>query len=136
MAEIAQELANLRQGLALLGAKPCSVCGKFYLCSDPGNLFAAGAHSVCYACLSGWWRACCQHLDAQERETIEYRLKDWLVKFHHAKVCREAKELPEENQQEIHLVVGCRECKGSGIAGGERCRHCLGNRTVWVVTLK
>ena len=136
VARLERDIANMKQGLSLLGVKPCSVCGKFCLSSDPGNLFNAGHDSVCYSCLAAWWPDCCGHLDVQERETIEYRLKDWLVKFHQAKVCREFKELPAKELQDIHIVVGCRECKGTGVMGGDRCRHCLGNGTVWVVTLK
>jgi integrase len=98
----------------LLGVKPCSVCGKFCLSSDPGNLFNASRDSVCYSCLATWWPDCCGHLEAHERETIEYRLKDWLVKFHQAKVCREFKELPAKELQDIQIVVECREFKGTG----------------------
>jgi hypothetical protein len=136
LAQLQRDMANLKQGLGLLGVKPCAVCGKYHSSADPGNLFTAGCDSVCYSCLSGWGPGCCSHLDLQERESIEYRLKDWLVKYHHAKVCRESRELPPKELQDIHIVVACRECKRTGVAGGERCRHCLGNRTVWVVTMK
>jgi hypothetical protein len=134
--EMAREIANLKQGLGLLGVKPCSVCGRFFLGSDPGSFFTAGRESVCYGCLPGWWPGCCQHLDTGVREPIEYKLKDWLIHFHGGKTYRELKELPAAELQNVRVVVSCRECKGSGAMGGDRCRHCSGNGTVWVITLK
>jgi hypothetical protein len=133
---LAREIANLKQGLGLLGVKPCSVCGRFFLGSDPGSFFSACGDSVCYGCLPGWWPQSCQRLSAGERETLEYKLKDWLIHFHGGKTYRELKELPAPELQNVHVVVSCKECHGSGVMGGERCRHCAGNGTVWVVTLK
>ena len=136
VARLEHDVANLKQALGLLGVKPCSVCGKFYLCSNPGNLFTAGDQSVCYACLSSWWLDRCHCLSIPERESIERNLRRWLVVHHGAKVYRELSELPPEEQQNVRVIVTCHECKGSGRMGGERCRHCLGNRNVWVITPK
>ena len=55
LARLERDMAKVKDALGLLGAKPCSVCGKFYLRSDPGNLFKACGDSVCYACFSSWW---------------------------------------------------------------------------------
>jgi len=136
LARLEHEVANLKQAIGLLGVKPCVVCGKFYLCSNPGNLFTAGDESVCYTCLSGWWLDRCHSLSISDRESIEHNLGRWLVAHHGAKVYRELSELPSEEHQDVRLIVTCYECKGSGKMGGDRCRHCLGNRNVCVVTPK
>lgn len=136
LAHLERDMANVKDALNLLGAKPCSVCGKFYLRSNQGDLFKACGDSVCYACFSNWWLDRCQNLSAHDREPIEYKLTRWLIDHHRAMVFREFTELPPKELQDVHMVVGCRECKGSGKVGGERCRNCHGNRTVWVVTLK
>jgi hypothetical protein len=136
LARLEQELAQMKQGLALLGAKPCSVCGRYYLSANTGTLFHAGDELVCYACLSPWWRERCPQLRLAERGAIEHRLLRWLVEHHGAQVFRELKDLPPSELRDIHLVVSCPECDGTGKEGGERCRHCLGNRNVWVITQK
>jgi len=136
LARLQREMENVKNALGLLGARPCSVCVKFYLSSDPGNLLKACGDSVCYACFSGWWADRCQGLSISDRESNEYKIMHWLIDHHRAKVYREFSELPPKELQDVRVVVGCRECKGSGKMGGERCRHCLGNRTVWVVNLK
>lgn len=137
LARLERDMANVKDALGLLGAKPCSVCGKFYLRSNLGDLFKACGDSVCYACLSGWWSAVCPKLSVQDRTPIEHKLTRWLIDHHQATVFREFSELPPREHQDVHIVVGCQECKGSGKQfGTERCRSCLGNGTVWVVTLK
>ena len=137
LARLERDMANVKDALGLLGAKPCSVCGKFYLRSDPGNLFKACGDSVCYACFSSWWPDVCPKLSVHDRKAIEHKLTRWLIDHHQATVFREFSELPPRELQDVHIVVGCQECKGSGKqSGSERCRHCLGNGTVWVVTLK
>jgi hypothetical protein len=49
---------------------------------------------------------------------------------------RELNELPPTEIQDVHLIVGCAECSGTGTFAGERCRHCLGNRNISVITFK
>ena len=138
--DLQQELAQLKDALALLGARPCVHCGKFYLTADPGNLFNAGPNSgterVCYNCIAPWWRARCPELTIPERQSIEPKLMRWLLDHHGAKVYRDLKDLPPEATQDIHLTLGCAECAGTGILAGDRCRHCAGNRNVWVITFK
>ena len=136
LAALQHDVANLREALGLLGVKPCCCCGRFFLGTNPGNLFAAGSDSVCYACFSGWWKGHCRDLDVSTRESMEHNLMRWLIANHGAKVYRELRELPPEEGQYLRLVVTCYECKGTGKMGVDRCRHCLGNRNVWVVTLK
>ena len=137
LARIQRDLVNVKDALGVLGAKPCSVCGKFYLRSNPGDLFKACGDSVCYDCFSSWWSGTCPKLSVHDRESIEYKLTRWLIDHHKATVFHEFSELPPTELQDIHIVVGCHECKGSGKQyGSERCRSCLGNGTVWVVTLK
>ena len=134
--QLEQELAKMKRALALLGARPCSVCGTYYLTSNPGNLVHAGAERVCYICLSGWWLERSHELGIPEREAIEHKLMHWLTEYRDGKVYRELRDLPPSELQNVHLVVSCPECAGTGKLGGERCRHCLGNRNVWVITFK
>jgi hypothetical protein len=146
--DLQQELAHLKDALALLGARPCVHCGKFYLTADPGNLFNAvinagpnaspnpSAERVCYNCIQPWWHDRCPTLTVPERQSIEPKLMRWLLEHHGAKVYRDLKDLPPAETQDIHLTVGCAECAGTGILAGDRCRHCAGNRNVWVITLK
>ena len=135
-ANLQQELANVKDALALLGARPCCTCGRFYLTTNPGNLFNSGTERVCFACISKWWRARCPTLTIPERQAIEPKLMRWLIEHHEAKVFRDLNELPPAEIQDVHLIVGCAECGGTGILAGDRCRHCLGNRNVWVITFK
>lgn len=136
LARLQHDVANLKEALGLLGVRPCCFCGTFFLSTNPANLFATGSDSVCYACLPEWWRGRCHDLDVTDRASIEHNLMRWLIANHHAKVYRELTELPPEESQYFRLVVTCYECKGTGRMGVDRCRHCLGNRNVWVVTPK
>ena len=136
LAHIERELANVKDALGLLGAKPCCACGKFYLSSTSGNLFNSGTERVCYTCISTWWRERCTQLNIPERQAIEHKLMRWLIEYHDAKVFRELRELPPSEVQDVHLIVECAECNGTGTQAGERCPHCLGNRNVWVITFK
>ena len=135
LARLERDVASLKNALIQMGAKPCCCCGKFYLDSS-GRLFASDGVSVCYACLPSWWDECCRGLAVPEREAVEYKLTYWLIANHNAKVFRELKELPPKEVQEVHLVVACRECKGTGTMDRRPCRHCIGNGTVWVITPK
>jgi hypothetical protein len=132
--QLEQELAHIKHALGLLGAKPCSVCGRYYLSSHPENLFHAGPELICYGCLSRWWLERCPQLSVTERSGIEHKLLRWLVEHHGAQVFRELRDLPPSELQDIHLVVSCPECGATGKEGGARCQHCLGNRNLWVIT--
>jgi hypothetical protein len=59
LARLERDITNMKNALGLLGARPCSVCGKFHLVSNPGSLFTACGNPVCYDCFSGWWLAGC-----------------------------------------------------------------------------
>jgi hypothetical protein len=138
MPDLEQELIHLKEALALLGARPCVHCGKFYLTADPANLFNPGPSAVtervCYRCIQPWWQARCPTLSIPERSAIEPKLMRWLIEYHAAKVFRNLNDLPPAIAQDIHLTLGCAECAGTGILAGGRCRHCAGNRNVWVIT--
>jgi len=136
LARLEREVANLKSAFALLGARQCSSCEKFYLTSNPGNLFSACGDSVCYACLSAWWSGRCHHLDIPSRSAIEHKLMRWLVDYHGGVVFRELAQLPPQELQDVHIVVACFECSGTGKQDGERCRYCRGSGSVWVVTMK
>jgi len=135
-----QQLAHMQDALALLGARPCIHCGKYFLTADPSNLFNAGpnaaAERVCYHCIQSWWHDRCPTLSVPERQSIEPKLMRWLIEYHAAKVFRDLNGLPPEATQDVHLTLGCAECAGTGILAGGRCRHCAGNRNVWVITFK
>ena len=135
LARLEHDMANLKDALGTLGLRPCSLCGKFYPISNPGNLFTI-RDAICYACLSGWWPDHRRSLDQADRQLSESKLSDWLTRYHNAQVFREFKDLPPKELQDLNVVVACRECKGEGRLFGGRCRYCLGNGTVWVVTGK
>src|SRR5271170_6953838 len=86
LARLQHDMANLKEALGLLGVKPCCRCERFFLSTNPANLFTAGSDSVCYACLSGWWQGRCHDLDVSDRESIERNLRRWLIANHDAKV--------------------------------------------------
>jgi hypothetical protein len=134
--DLQQELAHIKDALGILGARACVHCGRFYLTASPANLFNSGTERVCYPCISAWWRARCPTLTIPERQAIEPKLMRWLIEHHEAKVFRELNDLPPADTQDIHLTLGCAECAGTGILAGDRCRHCLGNCNVWVITFK
>ena len=136
LARLQQDVANLKEALGLLGVRPCCCCGKFFLSAKAANLFTTGSDSVCYGCLPSWWPGHCHELSVADRESIERNLMRWLIANHGAKVYRELTELPPEEEQYLRLVVTCFECKGTGKMGAARCRPCLGNRNVWLVTFK
>jgi hypothetical protein len=136
VARLEHDVANLKRALGLVGVKPCSSCGTFYLSSKPGNLFISQGDAVCYTCLADWWQDRCKHLSIPERDSAEHELMRWLIANHNARVYRALGDLPPEEEQSMRLIISCHECKGTGRMGGDRCRHCLGNGNVWVVTPK
>jgi|SRR5579859_735933 len=135
LAHLERDVANLKSALVLLGIKQCSSCEKFYLTSDPGSLFTACEDTVCYACFSSWWPGRCHNLSIPGRSSIEHKLMRWLVDYHGGIVFRELSQLPPQELQDVRVVVACFECGGTGTLGGERCRYCHGNGSVWVVTM-
>lgn len=137
LANMQRELASMKNALSLLGVKPCSVCGRYFLSSNAANLFIAGGEAVCYSCFPDWWPKRCTQLGVPDREGVEHKIMRWLVAHHGGKVYRDPSELPpREDKALLHVVVGCTECKGSGKLAHQRCPHCLGNGHIRVVTPK
>jgi len=130
------ELNHFAEGLALLGAKRCSRCRRFFRSADPGALFHF-EDLVCFGCIHEWWPQRCAEFSVEDREKAEGRLVYWLKEYHHAKVVKQPARLPESNAEEFQLVATCGECHGTGsLAGNERCRYCDGRGSLWVVVLK
>lgn len=132
--QIQHDLRDLTDALALLGIKRCSVCHKFFRCSDQGALFDCGK-IICFGCVPAWWREMSAHFNSAERDQIATQLSSWLRKYHGAEVVKQKTEQgPEPNSSHFQIVVRCRECLGSGkLLEGERCRFCNGFKTVSVV---
>jgi len=127
------ELDRLKNALALLGVSDCSWCKKFLRRTDPGALFDAG-ELVCYGCIPEWWPQRYAGLTTKERENLEGKLVFWLRDHHHAETFKDPAKLPEASLQELHLVVTCLECHGTGKSlGQDHCRFCDDRGTVWVI---
>jgi hypothetical protein len=47
LARLQHDMANLKEALGLLGVKPCCHCARFFLGTNPANLFTSGNDSVC-----------------------------------------------------------------------------------------
>jgi hypothetical protein len=135
LARIECDLDHLRDGLALVGVKPCCWCRKFFRYSNNGALFDCG-ELVCYGCVPEWWQRRRTELSVEDREVVERKLTRWLLNHHHATVIRQSAKLPESQRQELRIVVACQECRGTGKLRRERCRYCDGRGTVWVVIPK
>jgi hypothetical protein len=125
------DLDRLKDALGLLGVRSCSWCKKFRH-SDHGTLFDAG-ELVCFACIHEWWPHRGAQLSSKDRETLEAKLVCWLREYHHAELFKDPARLPDSSLQELHLVAGCLECRGTGTLLGEHCRYCEGRGTVWVI---
>jgi hypothetical protein len=131
LASVERSLQHLKDGLGVLGLKPCSWCGVFYRRSDEGALFHYDEF-VCFKCVPHWWLHHCPELSAGDRQKAERELRRWLVSHHEAVVILRSGNLPEHFL--MKLVTGCEECEGSGkTPTGGRCHHCDGRGTVWVV---
>src|SRR5689334_4434969 len=87
---IERDVENLREGMGLLGVKPCSWCKRFFRLSEPGTLFDCG-ELVCYDCIREWWPHRSAELSAKEREGIERKLVRWLLNHHGAEVMRHSR---------------------------------------------
>ena len=132
LAELTSHLERLTTGVSLLGIKPCVWCKKFFRSSDPGVLFEAGT-TVCYTCIPEWWQHQSGEVSLKQKEFIEYELKNWLVRCHHAEVFKSPEKLPKEPPPKLQMVISCYECGASGNLNGENCRFCEGRGTVWAV---
>jgi hypothetical protein len=136
LAQFERDLEQMRDGLALLGAKRCAECKKFFRSSDTAVLFDSGPEQVCYPCLPIWWKQRSGELELKEREAIEHKLVRWLINYHGAELIQRARRLPEEQQQEFRLAAECDQCEGTGTSLGARCRYCGGEGSMWVVIPK
>jgi hypothetical protein len=130
---IERDLANMKEGLSLLGIRPCSSCGKFFRSSSASDTFSYMGETVCYDCLESWWEARAAKLDLATRNAFEQKLMRWLIDNHGAVVVRDPGSLPSSLEADFRLVVNCHECGGTGLLGKGQCRHCRGNKMIWVV---
>ena len=136
LARMAQELDHLKDGLALLGVKPCSSCGKYFQDADGKTLLDAG-QLVCYDCLQDWWHQRAPALGIEQRQAVEHKILRWLVANRNAKVIRQAEKMPRADAIELKIVVGCEQCNGTGkVDKGGKCHACDGRGSVWVVGLR
>jgi hypothetical protein len=133
LARLERELDHLRQGLSLLGVKPCARCRKFFRLSDAGALFDCGDVACCYECIHEWWSQRCGELSLKDRKIVEHKLVRWLMAHHDAHIVHDLGKMPKDSPQALRMVADCLECSGTGILLGERCRHCDGAGTAWVV---
>jgi hypothetical protein len=126
-----RSLQQLKDGLGLLGLKPCSSCGVLHRRSDASALFHCDDF-VCFKCIPLWWQQRSPQLAAHERQRAERELSQWLVSHHHAELILRPGNLPEHFR--MKLVTGCEDCDGNGKSpSGKLCRRCDGRGTVWVV---
>jgi len=133
LGSLERSLKQLKDGLGLLGVKPCVWCGKFRRHANPGALFDCG-ELVCFDCVPRWWLHRSPELRVGDRQRIESELRRWLVSHHNAEVIGKLGDLPKPEQLLMKLVTGCEQCDASGKTySGGRCHHCDGRGTVWVV---
>lgn len=132
LSRLERELANVKQGLALLGVQACVRCVKFFRISDPGSLFDAG-QMVCFNCIPQWWPERSPELSVADRETVERKLVHWLLNYHQAKAIKRSDEASAAGSQEFRIVACCEECSGTGVFASSRCHFCGGRGTLWVV---
>jgi hypothetical protein len=130
---IERDLANMKEGLSLLGIRACSNCGKFFRSSSASDTFSFSGETVCFDCLESWWAALSPTLDLATRNAFEQKLMRWLIDHYDAVVVRDPASLPPSQQADFQLVVNCHECAGTGLLGKTQCRHCRGNKMIWVV---
>jgi hypothetical protein len=133
LARIERDLDHLRQGLGLLGVKPCAWCKKFFRLSDAGALFDCGDLACCYGCIHEWWSHQSGELSLKDRKIVEHKLVRWLMAHHNAHIIHQLGKIPEDSLQARRIVADCLECAGTGILLGGRCHHCNGAGTAWVV---
>jgi hypothetical protein len=128
-----RDLANLKEGLILLGIRPCSSCGKFFHSENASETFSYKGETVCFDCLDSWWTARSANLDMETRSAFERKLMRWLIDNYEAVVVRDPASMPKSMVADFRLVVNCHECAGTGMLGKSKCRHCKGNKVIWVL---
>ena len=128
-----RDLANMKEGLGLLGIRPCSACGKFFRSSSTGETFSYMGETVCYDCLESWWKSRATNLDMSTRSTVEQKLMRWLIDNHDAVVVKDPASVRSAQFADFRLVVNCHECAATGLLGKAKCRHCRGNKVIWVI---
>jgi hypothetical protein len=131
VARIDRDLENLKNGLSLLGVKPCCCCGTFFRSSERNRLFDCG-DLVCLDCIYEWWTSRVPELPLKQRELVERKLVNWLVNHHRAQVIRKADDLLNPTPRKFQLVVSCAHCDGRGVCRRTPCRACDGRGTVWL----
>lgn len=130
LTRIERELERQKTGLGLLGIKPCSRCGIFYL---QRALFSYG-ELVCFNCIQQWWLDHCPQFNPNDRLRAENELCRWLLNHHQAELISRLNDLPSPEQLRIKLVVGCESCHNKGKThSGRKCNQCDGRGTLWVV---
>lgn len=129
VARIERDLGNRKNGLGLLGIKPCCCCGRFFRLSERSQLFDCG-ELVCLNCIHEWWTSRAPELTVEERDITELKRVHWLVNHHRAKVIRKTEEFLNPQRRGLHLVVSCARCDGTGISLRRRCQACDGQGTV------
>lgn len=135
LARIDRDLENLKNGLTLLGVKPCCCCGTFFHSAERSHLFDCG-ELVCLDCIHEWWTTRSPELDLEDREIIERKLVNWLVNHHRAQVIRKTEELIGCPQHKFRLIVSCARCDGSSLSLGKRCPACDGRGTICLAISK
>ena len=135
VARIDRDLENLRNGLILLGIKPCCHCGTFFRASERSQLFDCG-ELVCLDCIHEWWASRSSELSLDDREVTERNLVHWLVNHHRAQVIRKTEEFSETPRQKLRLIVSCARCEGTGASVRKRCEACDGRGTVCLAISK
>jgi len=58
-------------------------------------LFEAGP-VVCYGCIPDWWHHQSSEMNLKQRELLEYELKNWLVRCHHAEIIKNPEKVPKD----------------------------------------
>lgn len=133
---IERSLEHLKEGLSLLGIKPCSWCGRFFQNTDGGALLALSDELICLESVQEWWPRRSQQFSGKDRELAEHRLVNWLLRHHRARIFPQNAQHSEEPAEQLRLVAACIECSGAGTLLEQRCGYCEGRGTVWVITPK
>jgi hypothetical protein len=134
---LTHEVERQKDTLKLLGLKPCSSCGKYYLGQDGRGLLDSGVGQlVCHRCVQDWWRQRSPTLNTKQRLAVEAKLRRWLVSHYNAKVIQQNEKLPPDSETELKIVVACEQCNGTGKGSGGDCHSCDGRGSVWVVQLR
>ena len=72
LVRLTHEVERQKDALKLLGLKPCSSCGKYYLGQDGKGLLDSGlGQLVCHRCVQDWWRQRSPTLNTKQRQAVE-----------------------------------------------------------------